>query len=89
MDDLEKMCNKIERRIFKLECKIEAINDELYHIELIKVDHNGKLNKKRSYRKMHLEKVLNYYYDQIKELNQELDFNKRELKRMMKNNDEE
>ena len=53
MIDREKEYKKIERRIFKMECKIESIDDELYHLELIRVDHKGILNKKRLYRKEH------------------------------------
>ena len=72
MDDVEKQCTKLERRVFKLECKIEAINDELYHLELNRLDHDGKLNKKRSYRKDHLQKVLLYYYDEIEDMRTEI-----------------
>jgi len=79
LNDLEKAYAKLERRKFKMECKIEAINDELYHLELIKNDHDGKLNKKRSYRVIHLEKVLNYYYSEINKMQQELYFMKSEM----------
>lgn len=72
MDDHEKEYKKIERKIFKLECKIESINDELYHLEIIKVDHGGKLNKKRKYRKEHLLKVKNHYKKEINDMNLEL-----------------
>ena len=72
MEDYEKMCTKLERRIFKMECKVEAINDELYHLELIRLERDGKLNKKRYYRKVHLEKVLLHYYDEMEDMRQEL-----------------
>lgn len=79
MNDLEKAYVKLERRKFKLECKIEAINDELYHLELIRVDHDGKLNKKRSYRRDHLEKVLLHYYDEINSMQMELNYLRAEI----------
>lgn len=79
MSELEKAYTKLERRKFKMECKIEAINDELYHLELIKVDHDGKLNKKRSYRVDHLEKVLLYYYAEVARMQQELDYLRSEI----------
>lgn len=72
MEDHEKEYKKIERKIFKLECKLESIDDELYHLEIIKVDHGGKLNKKRKYRKDHLLKVKDYYKKEINDMKLEL-----------------
>ncbi len=73
LDEREKELKKLERKKFKLECKMEAIQDEMLHLSIIKKDHNGKLNKKRFYRKQHLEKVLEHYNkvinDYIVELN--------------------
>jgi hypothetical protein len=79
LNELEKEYTKLERRKFKLECKIEAINDELFHLKLIENDHEGKLNKKRSYRRDHLEKVLLYYYAEIARMQQELDYLRSEI----------
>ena len=74
---------QIERRIFKMECKIESIDDELYHLELIRVDHKGKLNKKRMYRKEHLQKVRKHYVEEIEDMRLEL----KNIEKEMKNDD--
>ena len=79
MDELEKTYKKIERKKFKLECKLEAIKDEMVHLDIIKNEHNGKLNKKRYYRKQHLEKVIIFYRAEINDLQLELNKIKKEM----------
>ena len=83
MVDRKKEYKKIERRIFKMECKIESIDDELYHLEIIRVDHKGKLNKKRLYRKEHLQKVRKHYVEEIEDMRLEL----KNIEKEMKNDD--
>lgn len=80
MDDHEKEIKKIERKIFKLECKLESIDDELYHLEGIRVDHGGKLNKKRKYRKEHLLKVKDYYKKEIGDMSLEINKLRKEMR---------